>query len=137
MKYLISSIPDGLINFISKGYGGKISDSLLVQESGYLEVIQLGCGVMADRGFKDIGKLLHDRLCHLCRPPSVSSSAKPTIAEVLQTKRIASLRIHIERVIRRVREFEYLKPHSVVNHNLIGHTDSVINPDMSKALFFK
>ncbi|KAJ8941372.1 hypothetical protein NQ318_000838 [Aromia moschata] len=97
LKYLISSTPDGFTNFISRGYGGRISDSLLVEDSGYLEIVPAGCGVMADRGFKGIGKLLHERNCQLVRPPSVSSAEKPTKAEVLETKRIASLRIHIER----------------------------------------
>lgn len=126
LKYLISSSPDGFINFISKGYGGRISDSLLVQESGYLNVVPTGCSVMADRGFKDIAKQLHEKNCILVRPPSVSSTVKPTKGEVLESKRIASLRIHIERVIRRLREFEYLKPHSVIDHSLIGNTDLVI-----------
>lgn len=126
LKYLISSTPDGFINFISRGYGGRISDSLLVEESGFLDLLPDGCSVMADRGFKDIGKQLHDKNCQLVRPPSVSSSVKPTKSEVLETKRIASLRIHIERVIRRLREFEYLKPHAVIDHNFIGHTDQVI-----------
>ncbi|KAJ8936166.1 hypothetical protein NQ314_012462 [Rhamnusium bicolor] len=80
---------------------------------------------MTDRGFKDIGKLLHEQNCKLIRPPSVSSTEKPTKAEVLETRHIASLRKHIEWVIRTVREFEYLKPHSVIDHNLIAHTDSV------------
>lgn len=126
LKYLISSTPDGFINFISKGFGGRISDSLLVEESGFLDLLPNGCSVMADRGFKDIAKQLHDRNCRLVRPPSVSSSVKPTKSEVLESKRIASLRIHIERVIRRLREFEYLKPHSVIDHNLIEHTDHII-----------
>ena len=78
---------------------------------------------MADRGFKEIVKLLHERNCTLVRPPSVSSSTKPTRAEVMENKTIASLRIHIERVIRSIREFE---PHSVINHNLIPQTDAVI-----------
>lgn len=81
---------------------------------------------MADRGFKDIAKYLHKHNCTLVRPPSVSSSKKSTKAEVMESKRTASLRIHIERVIRRIREFQYLKPHSVINHNLISQTDTVI-----------
>lgn len=44
-----------------------------------------------------------------------------TRAEVLENNRTASLRIHLERAIRRIREFEYLKLHSVVNYNLIGY----------------
>lgn len=126
LKYLVSATPDGFINYISIGYGGRISDSLLVQTCGYLDQVPAGSSVMADRGFKDIAKYLHERNCNLVRPPSVSSSTKPTRAEVMESKRIASLRIHIERVIRHIREFKYLKPHSVINNNLIGQTDSII-----------
>lgn len=35
LKYLISSTPDGFINFIFEGYGGRSSDVLLVEKSGY------------------------------------------------------------------------------------------------------
>ncbi|KAJ8928978.1 hypothetical protein NQ314_018383 [Rhamnusium bicolor] len=98
LKYLISSTFDRSINFISKGYGGRISDSLLIEDSGYLEIVPVGCGVMADRGFKDIAKLLHERNCKLIRSPSESSAGKSTKAEVLETKRIVSLHIHIERL---------------------------------------
>lgn len=37
LKYLISSTPDGFINFISKGYGGSASDIKIVNLSGYLD----------------------------------------------------------------------------------------------------
>lgn len=126
LKYMISSTPDGFINFISCGYGGRTSDTELFQQSGYLQKLPPGCSVMADRGFQHIQKLVEDKNCILVKPPSVYSSVKPSKAEVMETKRIASLRIHIERVIRRLREYEYLKPHSVIHHSLIGKTDHVI-----------
>lgn len=126
LKYLISSTPDGFINYVSSGYGGRISDVLLLESCGFLDVIPPGCTVMADRGFKHIDRLLSEKQCKLVKPPSVSSTTTPTRLEVIETKRIASLRIHIERVIRRVREFNYVKPHSVINHNLVGYTDHVV-----------
>ncbi|CAK1577901.1 unnamed protein product [Parnassius mnemosyne] len=46
--------------------------------------------------------------------------------EMRQTKKIASLRIHVERVIRRIREFGMLKMHSVININQIGMLDMSI-----------
>lgn len=82
---------------------------------------------MADRGFKNIEKLLLEKNCILVRPPSVSSDAKLSKDEVMATKRIASLRIHIERVIRRVREFNFLRPHSCLHSKLIPLTDHVVN----------
>lgn len=78
-------------------------------------------------GFKQIQTILNKKGCVLIRPPSVLSSSKPSNSEVMETKRIASLRIHIERVIGRLREFHLLVPHSCLNHNLL-HTidDSII-----------
>jgi len=61
LKYLISSTPDGMINYISCGYGGRISDTLVVENCGYLDKIPPGCGIMADRGFKHIEHLVLQR----------------------------------------------------------------------------
>lgn len=127
LKYLISCTPDGIINFISKGFGGRTTDQCVLENSGYLEVLKPGVVVMADRGFKNIEKLLLEKNCTLVRPPSVSSDAKLSKEEVMATKRIASLRIHIERVIRRVREFNFLRPHSCLHSKLIPLTDHVVN----------
>ncbi|XP_071649786.1 uncharacterized protein [Temnothorax longispinosus] len=126
IKYLISCGPDGFINFISTGYGGRISDVLLFEKCGILDQLPEKCAVMADRGFKNIKSLLAEKHCELIKPPSVSSTHKPTKSEVLETKRIASLRIHVERVIGRLREFDFLKPHAVINHSMLSYTDDII-----------
>lgn len=85
-----------MINYISCGYGGRTSDAIIVENCGYLNEIPSGCEIMADRGFKHIEHLLTQKGCVLIRPPSIASSVKPSKAEVMHTKRIASLRIHIE-----------------------------------------
>lgn len=126
LKYLISSTPDGFINYISKGYGGRITDALIVEECGYLDVLPVSTDVMADRGFKQIDNLLQKKKCKLIRPPSVSETVKPSKAEVIEAKRIAAVRIHIERAIRRLREFNLLLPHSVVHHRVISIMDDVV-----------
>ncbi|CAH0717716.1 unnamed protein product, partial [Brenthis ino] len=126
IKYLISSTPNGLVNYISPGYGGRISDTLLVEHSEFLDQLEPGSWVLADCGFKHIKQLLIQKNCHLLRPPSVIQGAKLSKKEVHQTKQIASLRIHIERVIRRIREFSMLKPHSVLNSKLISVLDECV-----------
>ncbi|KAJ8931195.1 hypothetical protein NQ314_015928 [Rhamnusium bicolor] len=105
LKYLISPTPDDIINFISEGFGGRITDKEIVEASNYLNILPPNCDVMADRGFKGIGGLLNKKNCNLIRPPSVQTGTQCTKQEVKESKRIASLRIHIERVIRRLREF--------------------------------
>lgn len=116
LKYLIGSTPDGLIIFVSKGFGGRISDSdiMLFEESKFMDILPDNVAVMADRGFKHIENFLNRKGCLLIRPPSVSEGKPSTKDEVLETKRIASLRIHIERVIGRVGEYEMLKPHATL-----------------------
>lgn len=126
IKYLISCGPDGFINFISTGYGGRMSDTLLFEKCGILDQLPEKCAIMADRGFKNIKSLLAEKHCELIKPPSVLSTHKPTKSEVLEIKRIASLRIHIERVIGRLREFDFLKPHAVISHNMLSYTDDII-----------
>lgn len=37
VKFLISCTPDGLINFVSQGYGGRTTDVAIVKYSGYME----------------------------------------------------------------------------------------------------
>ncbi|KAH9627677.1 hypothetical protein HF086_016831 [Spodoptera exigua] len=125
IKYLISSTPDGIINYISPGYGGRISDVSLVEDCNFLDQLEPGVFILADRGFKHIEPLLLQKGFNLVRPPSVSANLKLSKAEARKTKEIASLRIHIERVIR-LREFSMLKSHSVVNTNLIKFLDDCV-----------
>jgi len=117
---------DGLINFISEGFCGRTSDAVIVEQSQCLNKLSENCAVMADRGFKNIEHLLRRKGCILIRPPSVASNIKPTKNEVLETRRIASLRIHVEKVIRRLREFNILKLHSTIHHELLHIVDDII-----------
>jgi len=50
VKYLISVTPQGTVSFISKGYGGRVSDKYLTESCGYLKLLP-GDVVIADRGF--------------------------------------------------------------------------------------
>ncbi|GBN71852.1 hypothetical protein AVEN_224915-1 [Araneus ventricosus] len=126
LKFLLSCTPDGLVSFISEGYGGRTSDIMIVEHSGYLEKLVSGTSVMADRGFKHISSLLMQKGSELVRPPSVSSASISSKADVKLSKRIASLRIHVERVIGRLREFRMLAPHSCLDNHLIRYLDYII-----------
>ncbi|CAG5041675.1 unnamed protein product [Parnassius apollo] len=118
IKYLISANPDGFITFISKGYTGRITDVKLVEKSGFLDIVKPNSVVLADRGFKHLESSR--------RPPSVSANKKMTKMEAIESKVIASLRIHIERVIQRVRLYKFLKPHSTINNKLVNCVDDAV-----------
>lgn len=123
IKYLIACLPDGIINFISKGAGGRISDQDIVRKSGFLDKLCENSMVMADRGFKSIEIDLRDRKCSLVRPPSTTVSNTMGWEDVLLNKRIASVRIHVERAIGRLREFQLLKPHATIESRMINKLD--------------
>lgn len=126
VKYLISCTPNGLVNYVSQGFGGRTSDVTIVENCNFLDGLQQETCILADRGFKHLEQILYGRGIKLLRPPSVNAGAKLSKIEVRQTKIIASLRIHIERVIRRLREFHMLKQHSVINTNILRVLDHVI-----------
>ena len=102
---------------MSRGYGGRVTDSDVVRDSGFLQVAQKGCSVLADHGFKCIGS--HG--INFIVPPTKPKNRRFTETEVKTTRQIASLRIHIERVIERLREFHLLK--YTVNTNLLTVLD--------------
>lgn len=61
-KYLVDITLNGAISFLSNFYGGRASDIFIVQDSKFLNHLQPGDQVMADRGFK-----VHDILAfHQC-----------------------------------------------------------------------
>ena len=57
---------------------------------------------MADKGF-DIGELLKSRKLKLNHPPYLRDKRPFSPDEVVETPRIASLRIHVERAIERIK----------------------------------
>ena len=105
-KVLVAITPTGGISFVSKLYGGNISDRQLTEMSGLLDLLEPGDSVMADRGFT-IADLLDTRGVTLNIPPMIIND-QFTEKELTATRRIATLRIHIERAIGRIKNFKIL-----------------------------
>ena len=126
MKHLIGFTPDGFISYILEGFTGRTTDQMITQTSDFLEVIPNGSTIMADRGFKELASHLAVKNCKLIRPCSVSSKTLMKACEVTESRQIASARIHVERVISRVREFAFLKMHSVVHNELLSHVNNAV-----------
>jgi hypothetical protein len=107
VKYCVTIAPCGFIMHVSKAYGGRCSDKFIVQDSGILENLLPGDEVMADRGFT-IQDLLFPRQVKL-NIPAFSHGKQLTEGQVTQTRRIASVRIHVERAIRKMKVFKILR----------------------------
>ena len=72
LKYLVAIAPDGLISFISASWGGRTTDRYIVQQSGFLDRLDPGDLVLADRGFTTQEDLLF-RNAKLVIPPGFIS----------------------------------------------------------------
>ena len=106
-KFLVSITPTGLINFASRGYGGRASDHQIVEHSGFLDEVREGECVMADKGF-NITDLLTLKHADLVIPPGRRGAFQMPKKDVLVTKDIANRRIRVEQVIRRIKTFSML-----------------------------
>ena len=89
---------------MSKLFAGSISDKELTKRSGLLDLLERGDSVMADRGF-DIEEDLITRGVRLNIPPFLRGKEQFDEDEIITTKRIASLRIHVERAMERIKKF--------------------------------
>ena len=109
-KFLIGCTPNGCICFISPLYVGSISDVELTRVSGLIDQLKGrdGISIMADRGFT-IKDQLSSIGVKLNIPPFMEGRTHLPANEVKKGRQIASLRIHVERAIGRVKQFGILK----------------------------
>ena len=94
----------GAITFISELYAGSPSDREIVERSGILDLpFNESDDVMADKGFT-----IEDLLplgVSLNIPPFLGQSQQMPAEDVVKTQVIASLRIHVERAINKIKNF--------------------------------
>ncbi|XP_062591937.1 uncharacterized protein LOC134253431 [Saccostrea cucullata] len=113
LKALVAIQPNGAFTFVSNLWSGNISDRKITELSGYLDKLQYGDEIMADRGFQ-IRDLAIQKGAKLNMPPFTRVSNRSikgrvlTSKEIQETRKIASVRIHVERAIRRLKSFKLL-----------------------------
>lgn len=107
-KYLIGISPAGAVMFLSEGWGGRVSDKQITSESGFLDKITHGDCVLADRGF-----LIQDELTErgaILKIPKFTKGKKQLPGrDVDESRQLAHVRIHVERVIGRLKDYRILQ----------------------------
>ena len=122
-KLFISISPLLHINYVSRLYSGCISDKEITKKCGFLEELVPGDEVMADKGFniQDLLALHHVRLIS---PPIMHKDNVGTHAATM-TRRVATKRIHIERIIQRLKSFGILQ--GVIPLTMKSYIDSIVS----------
>ncbi len=123
LKCLIAIAPSGEITFLSKACGGRTTDTELTTRSGFLKLIEPGDVILADKGFPKIETDLNVRGGVLVMPPVASGERQFTSQENRQGFECATVRIHVERAIRRMKYFEVLH---FVNTHMFKYIDKVL-----------
>ena len=98
VKILVGITPQGSISFVSNAWGGRTSDKYLTDNCGFLKKLLPGDLVMADRGFT-IQESLMLHKAELAIPAFTKGKDQLDPFDVEQTRGIANVRIHVERVI--------------------------------------
>ena len=109
-KFLVACTPIGAISYISPVFVGSISDVELTRISGFLTTLEdkPGISIMADRGFT-IRDMLKELNIELNLPPFMEGKQQLHADQVQEGRKIACLRIHVERAIGRIKTFRILQ----------------------------
>ena len=126
MKYLIGITPQGTVSFISKGWGGRTSDKYVTENSGFLDNILPGDVILADRGFA-MEESFGLYLGVLKIPAFTKGKQQLDPIEIENTRGLAAVRIHVERVIGYVRK-KYTILSSTISHSLLEHNGETVMP---------
>ncbi|CAN7998330.1 unnamed protein product [Ixodes hexagonus] len=104
LKVLITVSPSGAITFISRAWGGRVSDKELTLKSGLLNLVSEGDVYLVDRGFR-CQEMFAAKGANLLIPAFTKGKKQLPGAEVTLSRKLSRARIHVERAIRRLKVF--------------------------------
>lgn len=132
IKYLIGITPQGSICYISEGWGGRVSDKSLTENSSFLNNLIPGDVVMADRGFliKEFVELFD---ASVKIPAFTRGKSQLHPIDLEKTRSLAHCRIHVERVIGSLKQ-KYTILNNVIPMSLLS-TGSDGNPVLDEIVF--
>lgn len=124
IKILVGCTPGGLISFVSQCFGGKTTDAQITIQSGFIQKLEPGDLVLADKGFPEIKSLIDGtgKGSFLGMPPFLEKDHF-TAEEVERTRSIAAVRIHIERIMQRLRIYKIL---DYFTHDSLPYCDEIV-----------
>jgi len=95
VKYLIAITPQGVVSFISEGWGGRVTNT---ENCMFLKNVLPGDVVLADRGFT-VSESIGFHFSTLKIPAFTRILPQLHPCSIEETRKIASVRIHVERII--------------------------------------
>jgi hypothetical protein len=106
-QVLIGISSNGVITHVSDLWSGSNSDKQITKSSGLIDKCEPGDAIMGDTGFF-ISDFCTPKGIYLIVPPT-KKNGKLSKHEVEQTRRIANLRIQVERAMERIKNFRIIQ----------------------------
>ncbi|XP_044591992.1 uncharacterized protein LOC123270120 [Cotesia glomerata] len=123
IKILVCCTPSGYISYVSRSYGGRATDCQITSMCGFLDLLETGDQVLADKGFPQVKTQLDEsgRGVLIIMPPFLHDTFSEE--QVEETYKVASVRIHIERVIQRIRTYKIVDKFTI---EMLPYCDAII-----------
>ncbi|KAI8491327.1 hypothetical protein Bbelb_309600 [Branchiostoma belcheri] len=125
IKFMVGMSPNLTVNFVSKAYGGRASDKhITLTSAAFINQLPPKSVIIADKGF-NVSKELQSRGVQLIVPDYKGRGRSQFSAqEAASSECISSARIHIERIIQRIRTF-----------HILGSTIKISQQDITEQIF--
>ncbi|XP_014677368.1 PREDICTED: uncharacterized protein LOC106817220 [Priapulus caudatus] len=107
-KVVVGGTPGGLISYVSDAYGGSASDRQIIERSGMQQMCEPGDSIMVDKGF-NIQDLFVSANVFINIPQFFKNKNRLSISTILKYRKVASKRVHIERLIGLVKTYKILE----------------------------
>lgn len=110
IKFLVAILPTGGICFVSRAWDGKVSDRHIIEKCGFLDMVNPGDLIMADKRFT-ISDLLAKKFAFLhVSPPLLNEQPQFKSSDINDTCDITEARLRVERTLDEVKRFRILDP---------------------------
>ncbi|KAL7292663.1 hypothetical protein TKK_0013789 [Trichogramma kaykai] len=124
IKVVVGCSPAGLVTFVSCAYGGRASDVQITAGSELLKLLESGDIILADKGFPSIqSKLMENGKNVLVVMPPFVENHHLTGEQREEQRHIARVRIHIERIMQRLRIYKIL---DMISIKMLPYIDEII-----------
>ena len=128
VKVLVGITPGGLVSYISPAYGGSASDRQICERSELPGSCDPGDSIMADKGFNVQDMFDHDMVT-VNIPTFFKKKNRLSGKTVVRDRKIASKRVHVERVIGLAKTFKILK-------KPMSNTESALATQIIRVCFY-
>lgn len=121
-KVLVGVTPTGYVSFVSEAY----SDPEITRQSGMLDMLQVGDGLMADKGFTLADADLQPRGLNLVLPPFREGDRQIKASDVGKNRKVANRRIVVDNAIGRMRDWAIPQHRLCLRSAQSGHVSDTV-----------